>query len=89
MNTFNLEQVVDFSTIIFKDKVTQLDHICLNKGKYNYISVHPVNNGLSDHEVQFLVLDKTLTFTHTMPQKQKIRHINYQTITNFQALLRE
>jgi exonuclease III len=33
MNTYNLEQVVDFPTTIFKDKVSQLDDIFLDRTK--------------------------------------------------------
>jgi hypothetical protein len=38
-NAYNLEQVVDFPTRMFKDKVTQIDSIFLDKAKQNCIAV--------------------------------------------------
>jgi hypothetical protein len=60
VNAFSVEQVVDFHTRIFKYEVAHLDQTLLDKGKYNCISVHCINNGLADHEEQLLVFDKNL-----------------------------
>ena len=55
MKTFNLMQVVNFPTRICNNKGTLIDSIFLDKGKFNNISVHPFENGLSDHVAQFLI----------------------------------
>jgi hypothetical protein len=86
MNTYNLEQVVDFPTRIFKDKVSQLNNIFLDRTKLHCISVYPIQNGLSDHDAQFLILDRTPISSQTALHKHKIRQINDETLASFQAL---
>jgi hypothetical protein len=89
MNTYNLEQVVDFPTRIFKEKVSQLDNIFLDRTELQCISVYPIQNGLSDHEAQFLILDRIPISSQTALHKHKIRQINDETLANFQALLKK
>jgi hypothetical protein len=70
MNTYNLEQVVDFPMRIFKDKVSQLDNIFLDRTKLHCISVYPIQNRLSDHDAQFLTLDRIPISSRTALHKQ-------------------
>jgi hypothetical protein len=56
MKTFNLTQAVTFPKRICKDKGTLIDSIFLDTTKFNNISVHPFDSGLSDHMAQILTL---------------------------------
>jgi hypothetical protein len=89
MNTYNLEGVVDFPTRIFKDRVSQLDNIFLERTNLHCISVYPKQNGLSDRDAQFLILDRTPISSQTALHKHKIRQINDETLASFQALLKK
>jgi hypothetical protein len=54
--TFGLYGTVDFPTRIHNNSITKIDNISVNSIKQNSINVYRWINGLSDHDVQFLVL---------------------------------
>jgi exonuclease III len=56
MNMFNLTQVVTFPTRICNNKGTLIDNIFLDKTKLNNLTVHALDNGLSDYTAQILTL---------------------------------
>jgi len=56
MKSFNLTQVVTFPTRICSNKGTLIDSIFLGIAKFQNLSVHPFDSGLSDHAAQILTL---------------------------------
>jgi len=56
MKTFNLTQVVTFPTTICNNKGTLINSIHLDIAKFQNLSVHPFDSGLSDHAAQILTL---------------------------------
>jgi hypothetical protein len=71
INAYNLQQVIDFPARIFKDKIAQLDNMFLDEGSINRVSVCSIQNGLSEHEAQFLVLDRTLIVPPLITKKHR------------------
>jgi len=89
MKTFNLTQVITFPTRICTNKGTLIDSIFLDNAKFQNLSVHPFDSGLSDHVAQILTL-RNLTvplqkYIHTI----KTRIMDDTSIANFQSHLRE
>jgi len=89
MKTFNLTQVVTFPTRICNNKETLIESIFLDNAKFQNLSVHSFDSGLSDHVAQILTL-KNITvplqkYTHT----SKTRIMDDKSIANFKSHLRE
>ncbi|PNF35250.1 hypothetical protein B7P43_G06859, partial [Cryptotermes secundus] len=57
LQTYNLCHVVDFPTRIAKVSSTAIDNIFLDYNRLNTFHVCSVNNGLSDHDAQYLVVN--------------------------------
>lgn len=89
MKTFNLVQVVDFPTRVCNNKGTLIDSIFIDNGKFNNISVHPFENGLSDHVAQILILGNIEVPLQKHKSTRKTRRIDKDSIDNFQSCLRE
>lgn len=89
MKTFNLMQVVNFPTRICNNKGTLIDSIFLDKGKFNNISVHPFENGLSDHVAQFLILGNIEVPLQKHKSTKKTRRTDKDSIDKFQSCLSE
>jgi len=60
-NTFN---VTDFPTRICDDSILADYSIFLDGSRINLLAVAPIFNILSDHEVQYLVLDLSMINLH-------------------------
>jgi hypothetical protein len=58
----------------------------LERTKLRCISVYPIQNRLSDHDAQFLILDRTPISSQTALYKHKIRQIKDETLASFQTL---
>jgi hypothetical protein len=89
MKTFNLTQVVTFPTRTCNNKGTLIDSIFLDNAKYNNISVHPFENGLSDHVAQILTLGNIKIPYQKYTYTRKTRLVDDKSIANFQSYLRE
>jgi len=89
MKTFNLVQVVNFPTRVCNNKGTLIDSIFVDNGKFNNISVHPFENGLSDHVAQILILGNIEVPLQKHKSTRKTRRIDKDSIDNFQSCLRE
>jgi hypothetical protein len=89
MNKYNLIQIVNFPTRRSNDKETQIDNMFLDSMRLNCYSVYPMENGLSDHNTQILILNKLQIPLRIINPKRKIRLINPETIAKFQMLLNE
>jgi hypothetical protein len=57
--------------------------------EYNSIAAYPFENGLSDHDLQIIILDNLNTFLHKMAPKKKVWLVSDQTLNNFQSILWE
>lgn len=68
---------------IFKDKITQLDNMFLDKIKQAATQLS-YKERQSNHDAQILILDKTPTSSKKILQKHNIRQINDETIAKFQ-----
>ena len=88
MKTFNLTQAVTFPTRICNNKSTLIDSIFLDNTKLTNISVHPFDNGLSDHIAQILTLDNIRVSPSKYTYTKKTRLIDDNSIANFQSYLR-
>jgi hypothetical protein len=69
MKTFNLTQVVNFPIRISNNKEMLTDSIFLDSMKYSCISVYPLENGLSDHDEQILILENKNSILKTCSLK--------------------
>jgi hypothetical protein len=54
MDTYNLAQVVDFSTRITNNNGTLIDTIFIDISIYDKIEIKPFINGLSDDDAQII-----------------------------------
>jgi hypothetical protein len=89
MKTFNLTQVVTFPARVCNNKGTLIDSIFLDNAKYNNISVHPFEDGISDHVAQILILENIKVPLQNYIYTKKTRTIDDKSIANFQPYLRE
>jgi len=58
--SFNLSGIVKFPTRTFNNSSTLIDNFYINTTRHNY-SVHPMTNGLSDHDAQIINLSLIAT----------------------------
>jgi hypothetical protein len=65
MDIYNLKQVTDFP----ERKNSEVNNIFPDEGSINRVSVCAIQNGLSDHDVQFLLLDRALNIPPPVTQK--------------------
>jgi len=57
MKTFNLTQVVNLPMRISNNKGILIDSIFWDSMIYSCIALYPLENGLSDHDEQILILE--------------------------------
>jgi hypothetical protein len=89
MKTFSPTQVVNFPVRIFNNKGTLIDSIFLDNMKYNSTLVYALENGLSDHDAQILVVENMKLPLQKPAHKNETWTVDEQTITKFQMLLKE
>jgi hypothetical protein len=82
--TFNLHTIVKFPARITNGTVSAIDNIMIDKAT-NY-TISPITNGLSDHDAQLLILNKSLP-PKAVSVFQYTRIINKFTISEFQLQL--
>jgi len=63
--------VIDFPTRICDESISADDSILLDGSRIKLLAVAPTFNSLSDHEVQYLVLDKIF-----VNDKSTLAHLN-------------
>ena len=83
--SFNLSSTVKFPTRICNNSSTLIDNIYINTNSLNF-SVHPVTNGLSDHDAQVINLFNILSAAPSYPLSFS-RKINRNSICKFTDLL--
>ncbi|XP_023702159.1 uncharacterized protein LOC111861650 [Cryptotermes secundus] len=83
--SFNLFSTINFPTRISNNSCTLIDNIYINTHRHEY-SVHPVINGLSDHDAQAITLNNI-----SIPVPKHVstytRNINNYSISQFTCLL--
>jgi hypothetical protein len=89
MKTFNLTQVVTFPTRMCNNKGTLIDSIFLDNEKFQNLSVHSFDSGLSDHVAQILTLKNITVLLQKYTHTSKTRIMDDKSIANFQSHLRE
>jgi len=55
--SYNLYSTVNFPTRIHNNSVSAIDNIFIDKVKYENYSIHPLFNGLSDHDAQLIAIN--------------------------------
>jgi len=84
LQTYNPIGTVSFPTCKSKASITAIDNIFITRTKYYIINPHI--NGLSDHEVQIIMIENTV-LTKQINNITTKRDINDQSILEFQLLL--
>jgi len=82
LNSYNLFSTADFSTRIYNDFSSAMDDIFINITILNNHQVTPLINGLSDHDVQIIILNVLQNKSHEH-QPYFRRNINKYTIAEF------
>ena len=83
--SFSLFSTVQFPTRIFNGSCTLVDNIYINMEKHE-IMIHPLLNGLSDHDGQIFTLEH-VTIPVPRPTPTFTRKIDSISISNFSFLL--
>jgi len=80
LNSYNLFSTITFHTGIGKDYISAVDNIFIESSKFENYRIFPLNNGLSDHDVQLITktpLDQSQN--HQTYFKRKMKHgISFQ-----------
>jgi hypothetical protein len=82
MNVYNLEQIVEFCTRVSKNKGTKIGNIFFNEAKLNCSSDHPTINGISVHDAQVLMFDRTQSPFQNVTLRPRTRLINNTKLIN-------
>jgi hypothetical protein len=82
LKTYNLTSLVNFPTRAQQNSAKPIDNIFIDILKMRNYLIHPIINGLSDHDAQSITL---YTFNLSPPTKKYklIRNINEHTINDF------
>jgi exonuclease III len=82
LQTYNMTNVIEFLTRINEGHGTAIDGIFLDVSRANHFTVTSISNGLSDHNAQYIVLERIFSY-QTVFHFHKIRVINKKTIKYF------
>jgi hypothetical protein len=66
----------------------QLRTFCVDNKRINSISTSPTDNGLSDHNVQLLIIDNIYAATSKICSKQRTGVLTNEIIMHFHTLLK-
>jgi hypothetical protein len=80
--SYNLYSTVNFPTRIHNSSFTAIDNIFIDKVKYENYSIHPLVNGLSDHDAQMITINN-ITVDKGVSKLQSIRKFNKLSISQF------
>ena len=78
----NLYSTVNFPTRIHNNYITAIDNIFIDKVKYENYSIHPLVNGLSDHDAQIIPINN-ITVNKCVGKTQSIRKFNKFPLSQF------
>jgi hypothetical protein len=88
LQSYNMTNVIEFPTRINGGHGTAIDGIFINVSRANHFTVASISNGLSDHEAQYIVLDRACPYQTDLPHHKK-RVINKETINYFIETIKE
>jgi len=80
--SYNLYSTVNFPTRIHNNYITAIDNIFIDKVKYENYSIHPLVNGLSDHDAQIIPINN-ITVNKCIGKTQSIRKFNKIPLSQF------
>jgi phage anti-repressor protein len=80
--SYNLFAIIDFPTRSQFQTSTIIDNIFIDTYKFTNCTVHPLHNGLSDHDVQLLKI-KEINLKQRNQPPDTIRNINKFSIEDF------
>ena len=80
--SFDLYSTVNFPTRIHNNSSSAIDNIFIDKIKYEDYSIHPVVNGLSDHDAQLITINNITVNKHNK-KPQYIRKFNEPSLSQF------
>jgi hypothetical protein len=84
--SFNLFPVIDFPTRSQNTSVSLIDNIFIDNSKSGKYLVYPMNNGLSDHDAQLLII-KTICLQVRKNKIETRRIFSDQSLLNFKMQL--
>jgi hypothetical protein len=77
-----MTNVIEFPARINEGHATAINGIFIDVSRANHFTVASISNGLSDHDVQYIVLERGFSYQTALPN-HKIRIINKETINYF------
>ena len=81
-----LYSTANFPTRIHNNSILAIDNIFIDKVKYENYSIHPLVNGLSDHDAQIITINN-ITVDKRINEIQSIRKFNKFSLSQFAANL--
>jgi hypothetical protein len=75
LQSYNMTNVIEFPTRINEGHGTAIDGIFIDVSRANHFTVASISNGLSDHDAQYIVLERGFPYQTALPY-HKIRVIN-------------
>jgi hypothetical protein len=81
--SFNLTSIVSFPTRIQNSSNSAIDNIFIDSSRLEHISIKPEINGLSEHDVQLLVIKNINPIPNFHNYKKVTRVVNDVTINEF------
>jgi hypothetical protein len=87
--SYNLVSTVNFPTRSQNRSATAIDNIFIDVSLQGNYVIHPLLNGLSDHDAQLIILSEVKTYTKngSVKGKKMIRKIEQATIQDFEYKL--
>jgi hypothetical protein len=80
--SYNLYSTVNFPTRVHNNSVTAVDNIFIDKVKYENYSIHPLVNGLSDHDAKVITINN-ITVDKRINKAQSIRKFSKFSLSQF------
>jgi len=80
--SYNLHSTVNFPTRIRNNSITAIGNIFIDKVKYENYSIHPLVNGLPDHNAQIITINNIITDKY-INKTQSIRKFNKFSVSQF------
>jgi hypothetical protein len=89
LNTFNVSYTVSFPTRTHNSKGSIIDNIFIDNTRLHCFAVSPIVNGLSDHDIQYIILKNVFFLDKGRGFLGKIRLICNDSISNFREWLKK
>jgi phosphomevalonate kinase len=80
--SYNLYSTVNFPTTIHNNSVSATNNIFIDKVKYENYVIHPLVNGISDHNAQIITINDITVDKH-INKTQSIQTFNIFSVSQF------